>query len=167
MPEDQEPNPCKGTPEDAGKALLEPSSDLGDTLAQSERGDGDCCYFKTVCSASCPTSFVLHLKTDRAKEFVSKRFREWTATRDLEHCHTAGDEATANSRAEIVAGVLKNATRGSWTDSPRLANCTTPCGGRETPRPAASSRTRLCLMVAKLWRGQSHGAVASTNGSTP
>ena len=54
---------------------------------------------------------VFRIKTDRAKEFVSKRFREWTTARDLEHCFTAGDEPTGNSRAEIEVGVLKNAAR--------------------------------------------------------
>ena len=40
---------------------------------------------------------VFRIKTDRAKEFVSKRFREWTTARDLEHCFTAGDEPTGNT----------------------------------------------------------------------
>ena len=37
---------------------------------------------------------VFRIKTDRAKEFASKRFRERTTARDLEHCFTAGDEPT-------------------------------------------------------------------------
>ena len=54
---------------------------------------------------------VFRIKTDRAKEFVSKRFREWTTARDFERCFTAGDEPPGNSRAEIEVGVLKNAAR--------------------------------------------------------
>lgn len=48
---------------------------------------------------------VFRIKTDRAKEFVSKRFREWTAAQDLDHCYAAGDEPTGNTRAEIEVGV--------------------------------------------------------------
>ena len=49
---------------------------------------------------------VLSVKRDRAKEFVSKRFREWVANRDILQNFTAGDEPTGNTRAEIEIGIL-------------------------------------------------------------
>ena len=54
---------------------------------------------------------VLSVKTDRAKEFVSKRFREWVANRDILQNFTAGDEPTGNTRAEIEIGILRNSAR--------------------------------------------------------
>ena len=105
------------------------ASYVGGTSVESQGGDGDRRYR----ALQAP---VFRIKTDRAKEFVSKRFREWTTARDLEHCFTAGDEPTGNTRAEIEVGVLKNAARvllqSAGLPVPGLAYSTQTCSGRTT-----------------------------------
>ena len=54
---------------------------------------------------------VYRINTDRAREFVSARFRSWCLARDLEFTASAGDEPTGNARVEQEIGSVKRATR--------------------------------------------------------
>ena len=76
---------------------------------------------------------VVSVKTGRAKEFVSKRFREWVANRDILQNFTAGDEPMGNTRAEIEIGILKNSARVLLKSAVlRLADSNSTCR-RRTP----------------------------------
>ena len=52
------------------------------------------------------------IHSDRAKEFVSKKFAAWVSQRDLMHTTTAGDEHQGCARVEGEIGHLKNRVRG-------------------------------------------------------
>lgn len=81
---------------------------------------------------------VLSVKADRANEFVSKRFHEWVANRDILQNFTSGDEPTGNTRAEIEIGVLKNSARVLFLKSAGLQMTDWPT----TIRRAAKERHR-------------------------
>ena len=54
---------------------------------------------------------VYQLRANRAREFTSSTFRQWTATRGINLVLALGDEPTVNSLVETEIGALKNATR--------------------------------------------------------
>ena len=54
---------------------------------------------------------VRRIRADRAREFVSQKFKSWMATRGIELVTSAGDEPTSNSFVETEIGILKNAVR--------------------------------------------------------
>eukprot|EP00435_Cladocopium_sp_Y103_P069220 s75_g32.t3 len=54
---------------------------------------------------------ITRIHTDRAQEFCGKDFQDWLAHRDLWHTTTAGDEPSANARAENQLKLLKGRTR--------------------------------------------------------
>ena len=54
---------------------------------------------------------ILHIHTDRAKEFVGRRFREWVAARGIYQTCTAGDEPAGNARTERAIGLVKARAR--------------------------------------------------------
>jgi hypothetical protein len=54
---------------------------------------------------------ITRIHTDRAQEFCGKEFQQWLENRDLWHTTTAGDEPSANARAENHLKLLKGRTR--------------------------------------------------------
>ena len=54
---------------------------------------------------------INRIHTDRAKEFLSKEFRQWVLARDVRQSTTAGDEAATNGRVESELGVIRGEAR--------------------------------------------------------
>jgi len=54
---------------------------------------------------------VNRVHTDRAKEFLSKEFRQWTLAREIRQSTTAGDESQTNGRVENELGQVRGMAR--------------------------------------------------------
>ena len=54
---------------------------------------------------------INRVHTDRAKEFLSRDFRQWILARDVRQSTTAGDEAAANGRVESELGIIRGDAR--------------------------------------------------------
>ena len=83
---------------------------------------------------------VSRVHTDRAKEFLSKEFRQWTLSRDLRQSTTAGDEPQTNGRVECELGIIRGEAR-SILKSSRLPTTYWPLA----IRAASESRFRSQL----------------------
>ena len=54
---------------------------------------------------------INRVHTDRAKEFLSRDFRQWVLARDIRQSTTAGDEAATNGRVESELGIVRGDAR--------------------------------------------------------
>ena len=54
---------------------------------------------------------INRIHTDRAKEFLSRDFRQWVLARDIRQSTTAGDEAATNGRVESELGIIRGDAR--------------------------------------------------------
>ena len=60
---------------------------------------------------------ITRVHTDRAKEFLSREFRQWVLARGARQTTTAGDEAATNERVESELGIVRGDARSLFKSS--------------------------------------------------